>query len=128
MLNNLGELYRTEERFAEAEPLLKRSIAIREKTVGPDDPDIVLALSNLAALYSNQGRYDQAEPLFKRVLAVLEKAHGPSDPNATVLMNNLADVYTNPGFAMPMPSGCSSGRWPRPRKRSVPTILMLRRR
>jgi tetratricopeptide (TPR) repeat protein len=63
VLNNLGELYRTEGRFAEAEPLLKRSIAIREKTVGPDDPEIVLALSNLALLYSNQGQYDQAEPI-----------------------------------------------------------------
>jgi hypothetical protein len=30
-LNNLGELYRTQERTADAEPLLKRSAAIRAK-------------------------------------------------------------------------------------------------
>ena len=55
VLNNLGDLYRAEERYAEAEPILKRSLAIREKIAGPNDPSIVMALSNLAALYSNHG-------------------------------------------------------------------------
>ena len=38
VLNNLGDLYRAEERYALAEPILKRSLAIREKISGPNDP------------------------------------------------------------------------------------------
>ncbi len=37
-LNNLGELYRLQGRYAEAEPLNKRALAIREKALGPDPP------------------------------------------------------------------------------------------
>jgi hypothetical protein len=39
-LNNLAELYRRLGRSADAEPLYKRSLAIREKVLGPDHPDI----------------------------------------------------------------------------------------
>jgi tetratricopeptide (TPR) repeat protein len=55
-------------RYAEAEPLYKRSLAIREKALGPDHPDVALSLNNLAGLYDNQGRYAEAEPLYKRSL------------------------------------------------------------
>ena len=54
-LNNLAELYRAQGRYADAEPLLKRSLAIYEKVLGPDHPDVGLSLNNLAALYNNQG-------------------------------------------------------------------------
>ena len=39
-LNNLAELYRAQGRYADAEPLYKRSLAIREKALGPDHPDV----------------------------------------------------------------------------------------
>ena len=55
------------------EPLLKRSIAIGEKTLGPDHPDVAQRLNNLGALYQETGRYAEAEPLLKRSLAILEK-------------------------------------------------------
>ena len=35
-----AELYRAQGRYAEAEPLYKRSLAIREKALGPDHPDV----------------------------------------------------------------------------------------
>ena len=37
-------------RYAEAEPLYKRSLAIREKGLGPDHPDTATVRGNLAAL------------------------------------------------------------------------------
>ena len=39
-LNNLAELYKVQGRYADAEPLFKRSLAIREKALGPDHPDV----------------------------------------------------------------------------------------
>jgi tetratricopeptide (TPR) repeat protein len=49
-------------RYAEAEPLQKRSLAIYEKAVGPDSRDVGAALYNLGRLYRIQGRYAEAEP------------------------------------------------------------------
>ena len=73
------ELYQAG-KFADAVPLAQRALAIREKALGPDHPDVALALNNLAELYRNQGRYAEAEPLYKRALAIEEKALGPDHP------------------------------------------------
>ena len=51
VLNNLGQVAKVQDRFAEAEPLIKRSLAIREKVLGPDHPDVARSLNNLAELY-----------------------------------------------------------------------------
>ncbi len=53
-LNNLAGLYDDQGRYAEAEPLYKRSLAIREKALGPDHPDVATALNNLAELYKDR--------------------------------------------------------------------------
>ena len=67
-LNNLAEVYRLEVRNAEAEPLHKRALAIREKARGPAHPDVATSLNNLALAYDAQGKYAEAEPLFKRAI------------------------------------------------------------
>ena len=96
-LNNLAALYRTQGRYAEAEPLYKRSLAIREKALGPDHPDVAQSLNNLAVLYEEQGRYADAEPLYKRSLAIREKALGPDHPDVAQSLNNLAELYKEQG-------------------------------
>ncbi len=70
----------TQGQYAQAEPLYKRSLAIREKALGPDHPDVATSLNNLAELYRAQNQYAQAEPLYKRSLAIREKAFGVSHP------------------------------------------------
>ena len=49
-LNNLAELYRLQGKFVDAEPLYKRSLAIREKSLGPEHPRVAGSLNNLAGL------------------------------------------------------------------------------
>ena len=82
---------------AEAETLHQRALAIREKALGPDHPDVATSLNNLAALYSKQGKYAEAEPLYKRSLAIREKALGPDHPNVATSLSSLAGVYGNQG-------------------------------
>ena len=79
-LNNLAALYCTQGQYAQAEPLYKRALAIWEKALGPDHPDVATSLNNLAELYGTQGQYAQAEPLYKRALAIDEKASVPNHP------------------------------------------------
>jgi CHAT domain-containing protein/tetratricopeptide (TPR) repeat protein len=91
-LNALAVLYKNQARYADAEPLYKRALAIYEKASGPNHPSVAVALNNLALLYETQGRYADAEPLFKRALAIHEKEGGP----ATAL-GNLAMLYAEQG-------------------------------
>jgi CHAT domain-containing protein/Tfp pilus assembly protein PilF len=96
-LNNLAEMYNEQGRYADAEPLLKRALAIYEKALGPDHLDVGTSLNNLAFLYYAQGHYADAEPLFKRALAIREKALGPDDPDVATSLSNLAELYTEQG-------------------------------
>ena len=75
-LNNLAERYKEEGRYADAEPLYKRALAIREKALGPDHPAVAQLLNNLADLYTAQGRYADAEPLYKRALTSTPEQKG----------------------------------------------------
>jgi tetratricopeptide (TPR) repeat protein len=88
----LTELYQAG-RFSEAIPLADRALAIREKALGPDHPDVATSLNTLAELYREQGRYADAEPLYQRALAISEKARGPDHPDVATLLNNLAELY-----------------------------------
>ena len=86
-----------QDRYTDAEPLYKRSLAIYEKALGPDHPDVALSLNNLAELYRTQGRDADAEPLIKRSLAIREKTLGPNHPDVALSLNNLAALYQMQG-------------------------------
>jgi tetratricopeptide (TPR) repeat protein len=96
-LNNLAMIYEKQGRYAEAEPLLTRALAIQEKALGPDHPDVADSLNNLATLYAEQGRYAEAEQLYKRALAIREAALGPDHPDLANSLNNLAAFYAEQG-------------------------------
>jgi tetratricopeptide (TPR) repeat protein len=85
-------LYR-QARYAEAESLFKIALNIREKTLGPDHPEVAQSLNNLALLYKVQSRYAEAKPLYERALAIREKALGPDHPDVATVLNNLAALY-----------------------------------
>lgn len=86
----LVEVYRSQGKYSEAEPLFKRALAIREKTLGPTNPDVASSLNNLAALYHDEGKYSEAEPLYKRALAIWEKALGSDHPDVAQSLENYA--------------------------------------
>ena len=92
-MTDLASLYQKQGRYADAEPLYKRALAIREKALGPDHPWLATSLNNLAMLYFKQGRYAEAEPLSKRSLAIGEKALGTDHPDVATWLNNLAKLY-----------------------------------
>jgi tetratricopeptide (TPR) repeat protein len=96
LIKRVIELYQAG-RYAEAIPLAQQALAIREKALGPDHPDVAQSLNNLALLYLQQGRYAEAEPLLKRALAIREKALGPDHPDVAVSLINLAGLYDNQG-------------------------------
>ena len=72
-LNNLALLYNDQEKYAEAEPLYQRSLAIWEKALGPEHPSVALSLENYAALLREMGREDEAAKMEARAQAIRAK-------------------------------------------------------
>lgn len=96
-LNNLSAVYRARHRYAEAEPLDRRALAIQERALGANHLYVATTLANLAESAREQGRYEEAESLAKRSLALRERALGPDRPEVAAALNNLALVYAAQG-------------------------------
>jgi tetratricopeptide (TPR) repeat protein len=69
-LNNLAALYQAQGQYAEAEALYKRSLAIKEKALGPDHPDVATSLENLAVLCRATNRAKEADALGQRAARI----------------------------------------------------------
>ena len=74
-------------------PLFERSLAIEEKSLGPNHYNLAAPLDGLALLYVSQGDYEAAEPLHNRALAIREKVVGPHHLHVASSLENLADLY-----------------------------------
>ncbi len=96
-LDVLAGLYRSLGHHAEAEPLYRRALAIREKVLGSDHPDVVDSLDSLAQLYASQRQYVEAEPFYKRALAIREKVRGPTHPDTADSLDSLSRLYEAQG-------------------------------
>jgi Tfp pilus assembly protein PilF len=88
----LASLLYTAARFSEAEPLLRRALAIAEAAHGPYDPSVAPVLNNLAAILQKTGSLSEAEHLLRRALAIAEAVSGPDHPNVATALNNLGQV------------------------------------
>lgn len=97
LLNQAGYFCDQRAQYGEAESLWFRSLEIREKILGPDDPGVALALNNLGVIYNRQGKYAKAEPLFLRALEIREKAIGPEHRDTVASLNNVAYIYEKQG-------------------------------
>jgi tetratricopeptide (TPR) repeat protein len=91
-LHNLTQVLTATNRLTEAEPLIRRALAIDEKRYGPDHPEVALDLNSLALLLKDTNRLAEAEPLLRRALTIDEKRHGPDHPHVAIDLNNLAQL------------------------------------
>ena len=91
-LCDLAELLKTTNRLVEAEPLMRRALALNEQSFGAKHPDVAINLNNLALLLQATNRLAEAEPLMRRALAINEQFHGPRHPDVARSLGNLAQV------------------------------------
>ena len=71
---NLAVLYQNDGKYSVAEPLYQRALAIYERTLGPEHPDLAGLLVNMAQFYEEQGNHTGAEPLRERARAIGAKS------------------------------------------------------
>ncbi len=82
-------------RLSEAEPLMRRALAIDEGSYGPDHPRVATDLNNLAQLLKDTNRLSEAEPLMRRGVRILiEFQHqtGHEHPNFRAGLANYQDL------------------------------------
>lgn len=69
-LNNLAVFYKAQKRYAEAEPLYQRAMAIFEQSLGPRHPNVAICLDNYAELLRKTKRMDEARAMEARARAI----------------------------------------------------------
>ncbi|HET9210595.1 MAG TPA: serine/threonine-protein kinase [Thermoanaerobaculia bacterium] len=72
-LREIGRDYLGEGSPAEAEPYLRRALALRRESLGRDHPDLATAKFTLADCLVDLGRYDEAEALLREARASLKR-------------------------------------------------------
>ncbi len=92
LLGAIGQVYRQQSRFAEAEPLLRECLALRRLHLPSDHRLTGVAANNLALPLRGLGQYVEAEELLLEAVRI-RRLHSPDDHQKLASMiNNLAGV------------------------------------
>jgi tetratricopeptide (TPR) repeat protein len=101
ILDRLGALHtshgkdpRWENGFANAEAYFQRSLAIREKVLGPRHSDVAPALENLGWVYFSDDKFLEAEPMFQRALQILTTTKDQMSPLVAEVLDAIGTVYS----------------------------------
>ncbi len=89
--------YHAQGKYADAQPLFKKALAIRRQAFGEQRPLTATAYNNLAANLDAQGKYADAQPLFKKALAIWRRALGEQHFLSATDYNNLAHALDAQG-------------------------------
>jgi tetratricopeptide (TPR) repeat protein len=90
LMNKLAVLFQGKARHTEAEPLMRRALAIDEQSFGMEHSRVATQLNNLSQLLKDTNRLAEAEPLLRRALAIDEQSFGTEHPEVAIDLNNLA--------------------------------------
>src|SRR5208337_2496024 len=82
LMNDLGLYLKIRCQFLEAEPLLRRALAIDEASYGPDHPNVAIRLNNLAQLLQATNRLGEAEPYDASSIASARRIKGSATPTS----------------------------------------------
>jgi CHAT domain-containing protein/Tfp pilus assembly protein PilF len=79
-----------EGKYDEALPLVERAVALSERALGPEHPEVARALATLGELHRVKGDYARAEPHHQRALAIYEATLGAEHEATATTLGNLA--------------------------------------
>lgn len=91
ILANLATLFDDKGQHADALPLHREALALRQELAGgDDDPAVASSMEHLAICLKEQGDFAAAEPIRREALAIRRKIFGDSHPIVAASMSNLA--------------------------------------
>ncbi len=105
VLNDLAALLSLQQKYDEAEPLVRRSLEITRRTFGERHPAFAGSLQLFANLRHARGETEAAVELYQRVLDILRTSLGEEHRAVLDNLNNLASMHCavgNPAAAEPL--------------------------
>jgi non-specific serine/threonine protein kinase/serine/threonine-protein kinase len=97
MMQTMGHVYQSLGLYSQALSLLTRSVEIRRRVLGPQNPDTLASMSSLGGILINTGRYTEAEKLLRQTVDVQRRVLGPEQPATLNSMHNLATALQYEG-------------------------------
>ncbi len=97
LLGNRGQMLTMEGKLAEAEPLLRKTLAVMERIQGPDHPEIAIALAALSELVMRKGDLAEGMALAVRAYEMDKRIFGPNHPSTAKSLFNVAHALADQG-------------------------------
>src|SRR5690606_9069537 len=79
--------------YDEADDLLRRALAVRERVFGQDHPHVASTLNELAQVAGARGDTELEEAYYRRMIDIYEAAHGTRHYLVGIAKSNLATVF-----------------------------------
>lgn len=95
-LNQLALVQFKRRRYAEAEPILARLVAIKRR-LGDEHPEVASVVANLAMVHEALRRYESAETLWRCALSIRERSLPDDSPAVSMAREHLADMCSANG-------------------------------
>ena len=76
--SHIGDVYRDEGKYAQAETLFATAVDGRRRALGPEHPDTADAMAAVGGVMLLERKYAAAEPLLREALRIQEKAEPDS--------------------------------------------------
>jgi len=92
LYSNMGQVYRFQERYEEAERAYRKAIDMWTAARGATHPYVGSGLMNLAAFEHERGRDHAAEDLYRRAADILDRGLGADSLQTLVARNELGEV------------------------------------
>src|SRR5262249_14117738 len=90
---NLGNVYRSRGKFADAKQMYQRGLAIYDRYFGDDKPYKASVLNNLCSVSIHLNAMEDAEKYAKEALDARRRHLGNDHPDLVPALNNLGEVY-----------------------------------
>ena len=96
-LEGLGGALRSQNKFADAERVVRESLQLLDMTTTDSDPKYSLTLNNLGLLLTQQNKFNEAEVIQRKALALREKYDEAPRRNVAVSLLNLGVLFYEQG-------------------------------
>jgi tetratricopeptide (TPR) repeat protein len=89
LLNNIGVVHMLQENVPQARQDWEDGLAVWQRALGPDHPDVLKTVINLGSAYSRLGKQLEAIKYQKRVIKTQQETLGPDHPALAISLHNL---------------------------------------
>lgn len=93
----LGEIYKLQSDFGEAEKMLQEAIETHTKYLGQKNGYVINDIGKLAALFLDKNEFDKSKSYSLRYIELIRNVYGPDAPKLISAFSNLSSVYAATG-------------------------------